>query len=94
MLKSYVGIAGPDGLELFESENDHVLRFLLRRAYRSKLTRTVGFWAVMDEAIGEAVRSLLLCGRRFDALLIIQTLAAETGAFCPEDADSPVLFAG
>lgn len=77
-----------------EPENDHVLRFLLRRAYRLKSTRSVCFWAVMDDAIGEAVRSLLLCGRRFDALLIIQTLAAETGSFCPDDADSPVLFAG
>jgi len=94
MKASYVGIATPKGLELLEPENDHVIRFLLRRAYGSKLTLAVCFWAVMDDVIADVVRNLMSSGRRLDALLIVQTLATETGSFCPENAEPPMLFAG
>ncbi|MDA0282545.1 MAG: hypothetical protein O3B13_25685 [Planctomycetota bacterium] len=94
MLKPYIGIASVDGLDVFEREHHHVLRFLLRRAYRSKRTGAVCFWAVMDDAIARNVSDLLQSGCRQHALLIIQTLATETGSFCPDDSEWPVLFAG
>lgn len=94
MSQSYVGIATPAGLELFVPENGHVIRFLLRRAYRSNRTQAVCFWAVMDEAIADAVRALLRTGCRQDALLVIQTLAIEAGSICPEQRESSALIAG
>ncbi|MBI1315023.1 hypothetical protein GC176_27345 [bacterium] len=94
MRKSYVGIATPQGLEVFVPENRHVGRFLMRRAYRSGTFSSVCFWAVMEEAIASTVLTLLYSGRRQDALLIIQTLATETGSFFPEEQESPVFFAG
>ena len=94
MQKSYIGIATPCGLELFEPEDRQVCRFLVRRAYRSKQTCAVCFWAVMDEAIAHTVWGLMYSGRRLDALLIVQTLSTETGSFCPEVEELPVSFTG
>lgn len=94
MRNSYVGIATPCGLELFEPENRHVHRFLVRRAYRSKYTQAVCFWAVMDDAVARTVWSLMHAGRRLDALLIVQTLAIESGSLCPEVSKEPVSSTG
>ncbi|MHC4880785.1 MAG: hypothetical protein ACYTGL_30390 [Planctomycetota bacterium] len=94
MKTSFVGIASPSGLELMVPESDHVIRFLMRRAYRSKRTGAVCFWAIMDEAIAITVTDLLHSGRPEHALLVIQMLAVETGSFCPDSSDWPVLSAG
>ena len=94
MRKSYVGIATPRGLEVFETENRDVCQFLIRRAYRSNREQSVCFWAVMDDAVARTVWGLMHAGCRLDALLIIQTLAIESGSLYPGDLESSVLSAG
>ena len=93
MLKSYVGIVSRRGLEAFFPENDHVLRFLIRRAYRSYQIDTVCFWAVLQDSIGNAIEQLLECGRPADALLALQHLATEIGTVYPDEPEVPVFSA-
>lgn len=90
MLKSYVGIVSHRGLDAFFPENDHVLSFLIRRAYRSGQSDAVCFWAVMQEAIGFSIQHLLENGRPDDALLTLQYLATEIGTVCPQETEEPV----
>lgn len=90
MLKSYVGIVTRRGLESFFPEDDHVLRFLMRRTYRSRQSNAVCFWAVMEDSIADTIKFLLECGLPDEASLTLQYLATEFGTVCPEEPKDPV----
>ena len=85
MLKSYVGIANPHGLECFLPEHDHVVRFLTLRALRHRRRRSVCFWAVVNEEVAHHVERELAEGYRADALFALGALATELGLILPEE---------
>jgi hypothetical protein len=71
MLTSYVGIAGPNGLEDFRPEDDRTAFALARRVAEAGASRTVCLWAVLpvDDA-REACRQI----RRGDTVAALTTL--------------------
>lgn len=92
MLKPYVGTATRHGLQSFFPENDHTLRFLMRRAYCSH-PNAVCFWAVVQDSIASIIEHLLNCGQHEEALLLLQSVAAELGTVCPDEPKELVVSA-
>lgn len=90
MLKSFVGVASASGLEAFYPENEQVIRFLIRRAYRSPESRSVCFWAVMDDSVAHAIELMQDQGQRHEALLSICFLSDDLGEICPPHPAEPV----
>ena len=71
MLKAYVGIAGPNGLEAFLPEDDHTAHAFALRVAAGRDPRNVCLWAVLsDRDAREACRQL----RRGDTLAALSTL--------------------
>jgi hypothetical protein len=86
MLASYIGIAGPNGLEDFRPEDDEAAFALARRVAEAGASRTVCLWAVLpvDDA-REACRQI----RRGDPVAALTTLdrsAACVGRVLPPEA--------
>lgn len=92
MLKSYVGIVSEQGLELFYPENDHVIPFLMRRAYRPGRANTVCFWSVMRESVACAIQYLLQAGETDQAWSLLQSLATDVGVFSPQENEGEIVF--
>lgn len=90
MLRAFAGLASPNGLEALYSENDHVVRFLVRRAYRKTTVPRVCFWAVMDDSLACAIELLLEQGQQREALMSVCLLSEDFGPICPPDPAEPV----
>ena len=84
MTESYVGIVSHLGLEQLWPEQEHTLRFLLRRVQRIKSRPASCVWAVLDPAFAEQVMILIQLGRPWDALLLLQAVAFDLGPAYPE----------
>ena len=86
MLKAYVGIAGPNGLEAFRPEDDRTAHAFARRVAAGRDPRSVCVWAVLsDRDAREACRHI----RRGDMLAALATLdrsAACVGRVLPPEA--------
>jgi hypothetical protein len=86
MLKSYIGIAGPNGLEALRLEDDKTAHALSRRVASAGDSQSVCLWAVLsDQEAREACRQI----RRGDTLAALSTLdrsAACVGRVLPPEA--------
>ncbi|MCA9041926.1 MAG: hypothetical protein KDA65_16345 [Planctomycetaceae bacterium] len=87
MKHSYVGIISRTGLELFLPENEHLLRFLERRAYRNRPTNSICIWAVVTDSVGYIIRDLLESGLTAEAFTLLQTMADDWGTICPQQTE-------
>ena len=92
MLHSFVGIADRFGLESLLPENPHVVRFLCRRATLNRHRKAVCYWAVIQEEFAQQIAIELQAGCRADALILLQSLAAEMGPVFPTDSVDEVSF--
>lgn len=90
MLKSFVGVASASGLEALYPENDEVIRFLIRRAYRSIESRSICFWVVMDDSVAHAIELMQDQGQRREALLSVCCLSNDLGQILPPHPAEPV----
>lgn len=76
MKRAFVGIAQQDGLLTLLPEQRDITQFLYRRAQR---TKSVCFWAVIDQSMAAAILNELEAGASHNALILLQTLAHEIG---------------
>jgi hypothetical protein len=83
MLKSFVGIATPLGLEVFVPEHEHVVRFLTRRVCREALRRAVCYWVVLSEDAALEVQRQMELGEPYAALVLLDQAATEVGPILP-----------
>jgi hypothetical protein len=81
MRKSYVGIAGREGLETFllELEGDAEARATVARRRPSQIS----YWAVLQDAAAAEVKHLLAQGDRRGALVALDRSADELGRLVP-----------
>jgi hypothetical protein len=82
MLKSYVGIASPSGLETFLPERGRTVRALVERARRRQ---AVCYWAVLPDTAAAEVERHLEHGDRESALLLLDRVATQAGPILPSD---------
>jgi DNA-binding response OmpR family regulator len=86
MLKAYIGIAGPNGLEALRPEDDCSAHALARRVAAGRDPRSVCLWAVLpDRDAHEACRQI----RRGDTIAALSTLdrsAERVGRVLPPEA--------
>ncbi|MFO0808992.1 MAG: hypothetical protein U0746_10240 [Gemmataceae bacterium] len=86
MLKAYIGIAGPNGLEVLRPEDDRTAHAFARRVATGRDPRSVCLWAVLpDRDAWEACRLI----RRGDTLAALTTLdrsAERVGRVLPPEA--------
>ena len=87
MYQSYVGIISRHGLESFFPENDHIVRFLVRRAYRRQPLESLCYWAVMPDSTADDIQWQLSCGDRERALVTLHASAVALGTMLPCDRD-------
>jgi hypothetical protein len=83
MIDSYVAIITRRGLEHFCPENKHVLRFMLRRAYRRQPLPAFCYWAVLHDEDARQVRRCLRCRAFADALRALESSATWLGPIFP-----------
>ena len=93
MAKSYVGIITRDGLQSFLPENDHVVRFLVRRAYRRQPLEALCYWAIVADSAAEGITRQLSYGEFGQALATLHACALRLGTVLPSDTDSIGLVA-
>lgn len=84
MTESFVGIVSRLGLEGLWSEEEHAMLFLLRRARRIQDRQAACIWVVIDVALARRVMEQLHLGNRYDALVLLQTVAVDLGLVFPE----------
>ena len=82
MNRSYVGIVSLAGLQALYPEEDHVVRFLKRRAFRRRPNAGL-MWAVLSEENVQRIRDELGIGEPMSALLTLQTEALFCGSILP-----------
>jgi len=82
MLKSYVGLASPCGLEDFVPEHDLSVSVLVARARRG---RSVCCWAVLPDDEALEVGQRLAAGEPAAALAHLEATAQEVGQIFPSD---------
>lgn len=80
MRKSYIGILNQAGLDTLLPEENHIDRFLLRRAMREN---AVCFWAVIDDSEYVTIQQELAFGQKQNAVRLLQILAIDSGAILP-----------
>lgn len=86
MKRAFIGIAQQDGLLTLIPERPDVTQFVWRRAQRMN---AVCFWAVIDQSLAATILNELEAGAGHNALILLQTLAAELGPVVPlEDSDA------
>lgn len=86
MKRAFIGIAQQDGLLTLIPERSDVAPFVWRRAQRMN---AVCFWAVIDQSIAATILDELEAGSGHNALILLQTLAAELGPVVPlEDSEA------
>jgi hypothetical protein len=82
MLKSYVGIASPSGLEAFLPERRRTVRALVERVRRRQ---AVCYWAVLPDTAAAEVERHLERGDRKSALFLLDRAATQAGPILPSD---------
>jgi len=85
MLKSYVGLATPNGLEVLLPESQLVVDALTERA-RPK--RAVCCWAVLDGDDASEIDERLAAGEHAAALAMLVATAHGAGSILPNEATS------
>ena len=85
MMRAFVGVVGPYGLESFHPEYGQELQFLERAVARRNRGDACCFWAVTSELVASRVRAELSCGWPMDALFTLQTFANDFGCLPPPD---------
>ena len=93
MFKSYVGIITREGLESLLPENDHVVRFLVRRAYRTQPPQALCYWAVMPDSAADHISRQLSWGEHGPALVTLHASAVGLGTMLPEETQEVDLLA-
>jgi hypothetical protein len=79
MVGSYVGIIGRRGVESFLPENQHTLHFLMRRAYCTRRTRAVCYWAALCDTDARTIQEQLEADNGYEALRMLEFSAAHWG---------------
>ena len=87
MVKSYVGTITRKGLESLFPENDHIVRFLVRRAYRIRPPSALCYWAVMPDSAAAHIARQLSCGDHGPALVTLHASAVGLGTMLPEETE-------
>ena len=82
MRNSYIGIIDRTGVRILVPEHEHTARFLSRR---SRSEDCVCFWAVVDDALANAIHAEINAGNRADALHLLHCLAVDLGTILPSD---------
>ncbi len=85
MLKSYVGIATRNGLQAFLPEREHVVRELVRSAYRDPGRCALCCWAVIPETAALEVARQMDEGDHYAALLTLDRAATALGPILPSN---------
>ncbi len=86
MKRAFIGIAQQEGLLTLIPERSDVTQFVWRRAQRMS---AVCFWAIIDQSIAATILDELEAGAGHNALILLQTLAAELGPVVPlEDSEA------
>ncbi len=91
MMKSYVGIVSPLGIERFYPEDPATVRFLWRRVQRQKNGRVACVWAVLASEAAELIQMELALGWKREALDHLQQHARDYGFIVPYQDDVPVV---
>src|SRR3954463_542061 len=94
MLKSYVVIATRNGLQEFLPEREHVVRALVRSAYRDPARCALCCWAVVAETAALEVARQMDEGDHYAALLTLDRAATALGPILPSNADGRTRFWG
>lgn len=81
MRQSYIGILNHSGLSVLVPDENHVDRFLLRRALREN---ALCFWAVIDDAVVESIRAEMSFGQTQNAARLLQLVALDCGSILPQ----------
>jgi hypothetical protein len=81
MRKSYVGVAGEDGLDTFLPEKEGDAEALVGGARRDM--PKVCYWAVLQDTAAAKVHHLLAQGDRRGALVALDRSAEELGRLVP-----------
>lgn len=79
MLKSYVGLAEPNGLKTLFRESERTRQVLLNLALRQASRRVVCFWAVAQEEVAAQVQAEIELGFAAEALKDLQQFSRELG---------------
>jgi hypothetical protein len=82
MLKSYVGLASPNGLEALYPEHALAVETLAARAKRG---RSVCCWAVLPDDDACEIDHCLASGEQASALALLEAAAREVGQILPSD---------
>ena len=90
MMKSYVGLVGPHGIERFYPEDPTTVRFLWRRSQRQK-GRVACVWAVLASEAAEFIQMELALGWKREALDHLQQHARDYGFIVPYQDNVPVI---
>ena len=93
MFKSYVGIITREGVESLFPENDHIVRFLVRRAYRTQPPKGLCYWAVMPDSAADHITRQLSWGDHGPALVTLHASAVGLGTMLPEETEEVDLLA-
>ena len=88
MTESFVGIVSRLGLEGLWHEETHAMPFVMRRATRIRDRQACCIWAVMDIAFAKRVEEQLHFGNRYDALVLLQSLAVDLGLVFPDSKET------
>ena len=83
MNRSYLGVVNRCGLEALFQENDHVVRFLHRRVYRSRGSNAACYWAVMDDPTARVIEFQISMGESAQAWRTLQQYAFDYGVSLP-----------
>jgi len=84
MLQAYVGIVSRRGIEVFCPEYPGTVRFLFRRARRTR-GGTACFWCVLADEAAKHVRTTLRFGQPQRAFEFLQTNARDIGLLPADD---------
>lgn len=88
MNRSYVGIITAQGLQALYSENDHLLRFVVRRIYRKRPYDGICCWAVIPEEAAELIERQTEQGESQLAFQALQEYSIHGGSILPAVDDS------
>jgi len=83
MRSGFLGIISERGLESLVPETEHAALFLTRQAYRHATTKSVCFWAVMEDTVAEQIRRQLYARNRSEALGVLRMAAYDFGTILP-----------
>jgi hypothetical protein len=79
MLRSYVGLAEPNGLKSLFRESERARQVLVDLALRQASRRVVCFWAVAQEEVADQVQAEIELGFAAEALKDLQQFSRDLG---------------